>query len=389
MDPWRIFIASSGNGHRYAEAIKSVIEDKLKDRLNARVFLWSLGAFEPGSSFLDSLERLPSKYNCGLAVFTADDPLGGLQMAPRDNVVLEFGLFLGAFGRKRSFLLIEDRNDLKIPSDYEGIMQNRFHTVMKEDSTEDHCNAVFTACVNVAEQLKSQPVYQRGEILERIEKNWRQGKYAGEEFQLFSFYGLRDREAAVNRKAELVYHLWADAGVGSWIRAHIVDSEVSSNAERGPVWQVEFRNQPKGFPCNVAIRPGTRCVPSAAPKRFRQLRFDARIPSNFGELAPGAGADVHIGIRVVDALTTHWEYCEVAHEYHLMPVFGEGWQKFEIRLDDSTLWSVFEADGNWRYPDHEPDFSQVLAVVVEMGSEMAGRPGPGGGVIELRGFCLA
>ena len=102
MHNWQMFIASSTKGHRYAQAIKSVIDAQFKAQV---CFLWSLGAFEAGRSFLDSLERLSSKYNCGLAVLTADDQLGDL-MAPRDNVVLEFGLFLGAFGRDRSFLLL-------------------------------------------------------------------------------------------------------------------------------------------------------------------------------------------------------------------------------------------------------------------------------------------
>ena len=333
MPPWRMFIASSSNGHRYAEAVKSVIDDKLGNQV---CFLWGLGAFEPGISFLESLERLQSRYNCALAVFTADDQLGDLLMAPRDNVVLEFGLFLGAFGRQRSFLLIENRNDLKIPSDYEGITQSRFRTVMKEGSNEDHCNAVLNACMNVVERLKSQPLHRRAEPLERLEKNWRQGRYAGEEFQLFTFYGLSDRDATVHRKAEHVHYLWADAGAGSWIRAHILDSDVSGNAKPGPVWQVKFQNQPKGFPGNVAIRLRNRCVISAAPNRFRRLRFHARIPSNFPDLVPGAEADVHLGIRVVDALATHWEYTSVAHEYILMRVFGEAWQEFEIPLDDSS-----------------------------------------------------
>ena len=114
MHHWKMFIASSSKGLRYAEAIKSVIEAHFKPQV---CHLWNQRTFPPGSSFLESLEQIRSKYNCGLAVFTADDQLGDL-FAPRDNVVLEFGLFLGAFGRERSFLLVEGRKDLKIPSDY-------------------------------------------------------------------------------------------------------------------------------------------------------------------------------------------------------------------------------------------------------------------------------
>jgi hypothetical protein len=385
MHPWQLFIASSGKGHRYAKAIKSVIDQQFKAQV---CFLWNLGAFETGSSFLDSLERLPSKYNCGLAVFTADDRLGDLLMAPRDNVVLEFGLFLGAFGRERSFLLIEDRNDLKIPSDYTGIAQSRFYTVGEKGSMEEHRNAVLDACTDVVERLNSQPLHHRAEPLERIESNWRQ-RHAGKEFQLFSLYGLCDQQedSAVDSNEEHVYYLWADPGVGSWIRARIVGDDVS-DPEYGTVFQVEFQNQLGGFPGNVAIRLRKRSVPSALPNRFQRLRFYARIPSNSEALAPVAGENVYIGIRVVDALTTHWEYCRVPHQYILMQVAGERWQEFKIPLQDAAHWSVFPADGNYRYHDHEPDFSQILAVVFEMGSKGKGRPGPGAGVVQLKGFRL-
>ena len=245
-------------------------------------------------------------------------------------------------------------------------------------------------CMEVVQHLKSLrlPVQHRAEPLERIERNWRLN-YPRKEFQLFTFYGLGDHpeSAAANSSKEHVYYLWADAGVGSWIRARMVSDDVRSHAKGGPVWHVEFDNKPEGSAVNLAIRPTKRSVVSAVPRRFKRLRFYARIPSNFAELVPCAESKVYIGIRLVDALTTHWVYCSVRHEYLLMQVAcGERWQEFEIPMHDSTRWSVFPADGNCCYHDKQPDFSQILAVVVEMGSNGAKGPGPGAGVVQMKGF---
>ena len=387
MNEWRMFIASSVKGHRYAEAIKSVIDAKF-----GRVVcsLWDLGAFEAGRSFLDSLERLPTKYNCGLAVFTADDPLSNLTMAPRDNVVLEFGLFLGVFGRDRSFLLVENRDDLKIPSDYKGITQNRFYPVADAGSSEDLSNAVSAACVNVVEHLKRQEEKPRAEALERIERHWRE-RYPGKPFQMFSFLGLTEiaEDEGEECNEECVYYLWADAGAGSWVRARIEPAGKAGESDADEKLRVEYENKAGGFPGNVAIRLNRRCVRSASPKRFTRLRFEARIPADAGQGLAGAADEAYLGLRVVDALTTHWVYCRVPHEYSLLHVIGGGeWREFEVALNGACRWSVFQADGNCLYHDDAPDFSQVLGVVVEVGAKGKGRSGAGVGVVQLKNFQL-
>jgi hypothetical protein len=384
MNPWRMFVASSNKGYRYARAIKEVIDSEIGAPV---CFLWNQGAFEAGKSFLDSLERLSANYNCGLAVFTADDQLGDL-MAPRDNVVLEFGLFLGIFGRDRSFLLVENRKELKIPSDYAGIATNRFFPVDEAASDEDHRSAVLTACRGAVKHLKNiEPFPPRPETLHRLEMNWRR-RGSPQEFQLFTFCGLCDWQDSASGNEGYVYHLWADAEVGSWIRARVVDEGHHGEVSDEHVMQVEFCNQPRGFPGNVTIRLNKRQVSSAAPSRFKLLRFSARTPA-VGEVASGSETSVSIGFRVIDALTTHWEYCHIAHECILMNInAGGSWQEFEVRLDDPTRWAVFQADGNYRYHDDQPDFSRILAVAVEVGSNAKGRPGPGSGTILLRGFHL-
>jgi hypothetical protein len=225
----------------------------------------------------------------------------------------------------------------------------------------------------VVEQLNRLQPPGLGAALLRLEHNWRKRR-PGEAFELYSFHGLREAESADEHYSEEdVYYLWADAGVGSSIRAKVVASDPR-------ITEIRYENKPTGFPGNVALRPNGRNLAAQASGRFKKLRFEACIPE-------GATTSVTFGIRVVDALSTHWEYCRVPHEYHLMTVKpGEGWKEFVIPLDSTLRWSVFTADGNSLYHDDTPDFSQVLAVVIEVGSKGAGRPGAGKGAIQLR--CL-
>src|SRR3954470_22959575 len=156
MPAWRMFIASSQKGIEYAKAIKAVINEKLE---RDACTVWNEGDFKHGKSFLETLEKVRSKYSCGLAVFTADHKVGD-QWAPTDSVVLENGLFLGAFGRKRTFVLREDRlpkdrKDLKIPSDLLGITLGRFTRVNGKNP--DYRKAVKKASLEVLKLLEKRP----------------------------------------------------------------------------------------------------------------------------------------------------------------------------------------------------------------------------------------
>jgi predicted nucleotide-binding protein len=55
---------------------------------------------------------------------TADDMTvsrGLRKKTPRDNVVFELGLFMGAIGRDRTFIVSPRKNDLKLPTDLLGV----------------------------------------------------------------------------------------------------------------------------------------------------------------------------------------------------------------------------------------------------------------------------
>jgi CRP/FNR family transcriptional regulator, cyclic AMP receptor protein len=120
----QIFVGSSREGLTTAQALTSHIDSTL-----ATVSLWSEGVF--GASHFP-MEDLAVRLQCSdfaALVATADDQVtsrGVSKLAPRDNIVFELGLFMGAITRHRTFLVVPSCADLKIPSDLLGINVVRY-----------------------------------------------------------------------------------------------------------------------------------------------------------------------------------------------------------------------------------------------------------------------
>jgi len=118
----KIFIGSSKAG--------SLIAEKVKNNLASigDCFLWQdPNVWEPNRSTFENLLRMVSYFDFGVFVATADDLTltnDKIVIEPRDNVILEMALFLGALGRDKSFLLVED--GIKLPTDFSGIYMPRF-----------------------------------------------------------------------------------------------------------------------------------------------------------------------------------------------------------------------------------------------------------------------
>jgi hypothetical protein len=79
-----------------------------------------------------------SYYDFGVFLFTAADRIesrGVRSEAARDNVIFEYGLFLGAIGPDRTYGLVQDlqRKKVKLPSDLEGVSIPRFSGNTRDD----------------------------------------------------------------------------------------------------------------------------------------------------------------------------------------------------------------------------------------------------------------
>ncbi len=121
----RIFLGSSGEQEKLLQALTRGLRDI------AEVEPWTT-VFNPGVSTLDRLVELTREVDFAAFVFAQDDwtTKGELQDAasgqasPRDNVVFEAGLFGGALGIRRTFIL--HANGAKLPSDLLGLTSIRY-----------------------------------------------------------------------------------------------------------------------------------------------------------------------------------------------------------------------------------------------------------------------
>jgi Predicted nucleotide-binding protein containing TIR-like domain len=122
MNKPRIFLGSSGKQAKLLKAITRGLEDV------ADVEPW-MTTFNPGRSTLDRLVELSQEVDFAALVFAQDDwtttdASQSGEASPRDNVVFEAGLFGGALGIRRTFIL--HATGSKLPSDLLGLTAVRY-----------------------------------------------------------------------------------------------------------------------------------------------------------------------------------------------------------------------------------------------------------------------
>lgn len=124
----RIFIGSSTEGLYAAEYIKQYFSPDYD------CVIWNDDVFKFNKSFLETLLNSASLFDFGFLVFTKDDLSLVRDKAfetARDNVLFEYGLFLGRLGLDRAFVIAE--KDVKIPSDFLGYTLTQMET--EKDAT--------------------------------------------------------------------------------------------------------------------------------------------------------------------------------------------------------------------------------------------------------------
>ena len=147
----RVFIGSSTEGLPIAYALQNNLER------DAEVTVWEQNVFKPSQYILESLLKQLESTDFGIFVFSPDDLVrirGQEQAAVRDNVIFEFGLFVGHLGRQSSVMLLPKGETLRMPSDLLGV------NVLKFDSTREDGNleaAVGPASNKIRTLLASVP----------------------------------------------------------------------------------------------------------------------------------------------------------------------------------------------------------------------------------------
>ena len=147
----KLFIGSSQTGKRVA----TLIANRLERDGCAEVFVWEEGVFSLNQGFLEKLLAIRSEFDFAVLIWSPDDVTeskGESKASPRDNVIFECGLFMGAVGKERVFIVHDQSVELKIPTDLAGI------TLAKYDGSrlggDDAEAAVRMACDLIYKEIQ-------------------------------------------------------------------------------------------------------------------------------------------------------------------------------------------------------------------------------------------
>ncbi|ACT92614.1 STING domain-containing protein [Dyadobacter fermentans] len=117
----RVFIGSSREGLPKAKLLKGYLSGV------ADCQIWNEDFFENNKSSFESLSQSSTLFDFAILLASADDVVlkrDNLEISARDNVLFEFGLYVGRLGRNRAFFVKE--KGLNLPSDLYGITLSEF-----------------------------------------------------------------------------------------------------------------------------------------------------------------------------------------------------------------------------------------------------------------------
>ncbi|MDT8339310.1 MAG: nucleotide-binding protein [Sulfurimonas sp.] len=143
-----VFIASSTEGISVAEAVNIKLE------YDAKVKQWD-NAFDLSSVTINSLIKRANNTDYGVFVFHKDDETtirGETYSTVRDNVLFELGLFIGALGIEKCFVLIpkSKEGEFRLPTDLSGVTMTSY-----DDALDNMVDAVTTSCAKIKHAIKT------------------------------------------------------------------------------------------------------------------------------------------------------------------------------------------------------------------------------------------
>jgi hypothetical protein len=163
-----VFIGSSSEGLSVAYALQNNLENA------AEITVWTQDVFRPSEYLLESLLKQLSIADIGVFVFSADDlvRMRGVEYAGvRDNVIFEFGLFVGQLGRDKSIIVTPKNDNPHLPSDLLGVHVLKFQPDRADGNLDaalgPASNKIRALMANVQPKATSIPRELKIPILER------------------------------------------------------------------------------------------------------------------------------------------------------------------------------------------------------------------------------
>lgn len=143
----QLFVGSSSESLEVANEVQRALAHE-----PIVVTVWTNGVFGPSEFPIEALERAALQADFAVLVLGPDDHVVSRKkgnLAPRDNVILELGLFIGAAGRQRVFLLVPDGLDVKIPTDVLGVTPVRYSV----DDGLELAERLKSACAELGQEI--------------------------------------------------------------------------------------------------------------------------------------------------------------------------------------------------------------------------------------------
>jgi hypothetical protein len=127
----RLFVGSTKEGLELATTLRNL----LGDSIDAKV--WNEGIFNLSEPTMMSLVKALDNFDFAVFLFTPDNTVTIREKefkTARDNIIYELGLFIGRLGLERTFFVIpDDCEDLRIPSDLHGITAATYSSALLKD----------------------------------------------------------------------------------------------------------------------------------------------------------------------------------------------------------------------------------------------------------------
>ncbi len=155
-----VFVGSSSEGRPVARAIQFNLN---RDQV-CETTIWDQGVIRPTEGTLEGLSNRAKDFDFAIIVLTPDDikeSRGQREACPRDNLLVETGLFVGAVGRLRTFLVVDSTVRMSLPTDLAGVTCSDYRPPngsedLRSASAEQLRSALGPACDSIEDAIRRQ-----------------------------------------------------------------------------------------------------------------------------------------------------------------------------------------------------------------------------------------
>lgn len=185
----KVFIGSSSEGRQIADIVSDALSrsnNKIKN-YKLEPCLWDYADWKLNFAILNSLVEFPQKYSYSIFVFTPDDTVISRDEETkrvRDNVLFEFGLFVGQKdGTNKAFVIHPKDKDFVLATDIKGIYAPAYDHSHDREILKNRINAVVNKIVDVIDKYESSIIEQSEQAIKTTVQGLRESLARSNEYE--------------------------------------------------------------------------------------------------------------------------------------------------------------------------------------------------------------